>query len=78
MATKDRPNKIRKYLWFAIFITNLIAIILLIGATQAWDFLPSKAPIFSFSRNGISYLGYCKYIISYFLDFHAQMAVYTG
>lgn len=45
---KDKQNKIRKYLWFAIFITNLIAIVLLLGATQAWDFLPSKAPIFSF------------------------------
>lgn len=48
MTAKDRESKIRKYLWLAIFITNLIAIFLLLASTQAWDFLPSKAPIFSF------------------------------
>lgn len=56
MTAKDRNNKIRKYLWFAIFVTNLIAIVLLLASTQAWHFIPSKAPIFSFLGMGFPVL----------------------
>lgn len=48
MSAKDTRAKVRKYLWLAIFITNLFAIILLLASTQAWHFVPSKAPLFSF------------------------------
>lgn len=41
-------DNLRKYLWIFIFITNLVAILLLLGSTQAWSILPSKASIFSY------------------------------
>lgn len=56
MTAKERHNKIRKYLWLVIFITNLIAILLLLGSTQAWDIIPSKASIFSFLGMGFPIL----------------------
>lgn len=55
-TTKETSAKIRKYFWFAIFITNLVAIILLIASTQAWYFVPSKAPVFSFLGMGFPIL----------------------
>lgn len=48
MTATNRYDKMRRYLWIAIFVTNIIAILLLIGATQAWTFLPSKAPILAY------------------------------
>lgn len=48
MTAKIEGNKLRKYLWIILFIINIAAIVLLIASTQAWYFLPSKAPVFSF------------------------------
>lgn len=48
MSIKLEEGKIRKYLWIVLFVFNIIAIGLLLASTQAWYFLPSKAPIFSF------------------------------
>lgn len=48
MKVKLENNKLRKYLWLILFITNVLAILLLIASVQAWYFIPSEAPIFSF------------------------------
>lgn len=48
MGTKIKSDTVRKYFWFVIFITNILAILLLMGSIQAWSFLPSKAPVFAY------------------------------
>lgn len=49
MSEVEKKNtKARKYLWMVIFVTNVLAIILLLASTYGGSFLPSKAPIFSF------------------------------
>lgn len=48
MKFKIENNIVRKYLWIVLFITNILAIILLLASTQAWNFLPSKAPAIAF------------------------------
>lgn len=53
---KETGAKVRKYFWLAIFITNIVAIILLLLATQAWTFVPSKVPMVAFLGMGFPIL----------------------